>query len=556
MQEGINLRVDRRSVVLLCSLLAVVGSWMRLSPARAADGILLAPATTAAAPTLGAAEPGARHGGASRVGPDPNALLAALAPVLEDPLMSRAAVGIEVIDLATGDELFSHAGDVPLIPASTTKIVTTAVALKALGPAYEFSTHIYRHGELAPDGVLDGDLYVKGFGDPTLTIERLWRLVHDIAVQGIVEVDGNVVFDDDFFGDDYLVPGWTKKVDLANGPTYFAPLGALSLNFNTACIIVAPGADASSPARVELDTPAAVLVIDNQVRTVGAGGRRWLRIEREVDAEAHTVTFHVAGQVPLDSEVLRYYRTVDRPTDHFMAVFADLLKKQGIKVRGKFVDGTTPDDEDTVLVARSDSEPLGTLIRQVMKQSNNLMAEHVLKTVGAEVYGLPGTTAKGLQAVGAYLDGLGIPRNEYVLVNGSGLSLDARIRPSLLTAILADMYHDRDVGPEFAASLAIGGIDGTLWHRFRDDDEVSRVRGKTGSINGVHCLAGILEAGDGSMLAFAVMLNNLGSSSSPARRLEDGLVRGMLHMGEIQPTSAVTSLGEDDMDAPTTDEEP
>jgi D-alanyl-D-alanine carboxypeptidase/D-alanyl-D-alanine-endopeptidase (penicillin-binding protein 4) len=172
------------------------------------------------------------------------------------------------------------------------------------------------------------------------------------------------------------------------------------------------------------------------------------------------------------------------------------------------------------------------------------------------VYGLPGTTAKGLQAVAAYLDGLGIPRDEYVLVNGSGLSLDSRIRPSLLTAILADMYHDRDVGPEFAASLAIGGIDGTLWHRFRDDDEVSRVRGKTGSINGVHCLAGILEAGDGSMLAFAVMLNDLGNSSSPARRLEDGLVRGMLHMGASQPAGAVTSLGDEDREPPATEEEP
>jgi D-alanyl-D-alanine carboxypeptidase/D-alanyl-D-alanine-endopeptidase (penicillin-binding protein 4) len=555
MREGITLRVDRRSVVVFSWLLWVAGfGWMRPAPAQAADGALLAPTATASAPTLGAADPA--RGGTPRGGLDPDALAQVLDPVLQDPLLSRASAGIHVVDLATGDEVYNHSGDVPFIPASTMKVVTTAVALKTLGPAYEFSTHVYRHGELAPDGVLDGDLYVKGFGDPTLTVERLWRLVHDVSMQGVVEVDGNVVFDDDFFGDDYLVPGWTKKVDIANGPTYFAPLGALSLNFNTACIIVAPGSAANSPARVVLDTPASVLAIDNQVRTVGPGGRRWLRIEREVDPKAHTVTFHVAGQIPLDSDVLRFYRTVDRPTDHFMAVFADLLKQQGIKVKGKYLDGTTPDDDETVLVARSDSEPLGTLIRQLMKQSNNLMAEHVLKTVGAEVYGVPGTTAKGLEVVKTYLDGLGIPRDEYVIVNGSGLSLDARLRPSVLTAILADMYHDRDIGPEFAASLSIGGIDGTLWHRFREDDEVSRVRGKTGSINGVHCLAGILEAGDGSMLAFAVMLNDLGNTATPARRVEDGLVRGMLHMGEVQPTGAVTSLGADDIDATPAEEEP
>src|SRR6185436_5362772 len=166
MREGITLRVDRRSVVVFSSFLWVVGSgWMQIAPAHAADGALLAPTATASAPTLGAADPSVGHGGASRGGPDPDALSQALEPVLQDPLLTRASAGIQVVDLATGDEVFSHFGDVPFIPVSTMKIVTTAVALKTLGPAYEFSTHIYRHGELAPDGVLDADLYVKGFGD-------------------------------------------------------------------------------------------------------------------------------------------------------------------------------------------------------------------------------------------------------------------------------------------------------------------------------------------------------------------------------------------------------
>jgi hypothetical protein len=120
-----------------------------------------------------------------------------------------------------------------------------------------------------------------------------------------------------------------------------------------------------------------------------------------------------------------------------------------------------------------------------------------------------------------------------VIVNGSGLSLDARLRPSVLTAILADMYHDRDIGPEFAASLAIGGIDGTLWHRFREEDEVSRVRGKTGSINGVHCL-GRHPRKRGRVDAWRSRSCSTiwATVHRPARRLEDGLVRGMLHMGK------------------------
>src|SRR5688572_19666809 len=193
---------------------------------------------------------GAAGDGITRTGRPPSSdeVVAAFTPILEDPTLAETQLGIEVVDLATGEELFALNGDVGFIPASTTKVVTAAAALRTLGPAYQFSTHIYRDGELAPDGVLDGNLYVKGYGDPTLVVERLWKMVHDIQMEGIVEVDGNVIFDDDFFGDDHLIPGWRKKVDLANGPTYFAPLGALSLNFNTACIVIGPGLDTASPA--------------------------------------------------------------------------------------------------------------------------------------------------------------------------------------------------------------------------------------------------------------------------------------------------------------------
>jgi hypothetical protein len=220
------------------------------------------------------------------------------------------------VDLATGTRS-SIIRATPFIGVDH-EVVTTAVA-KTLGPRTVLDA-LYRHGELAPDGILDGDLYVKGFGDPTLTIERLWRLVHDVSVEGVVEVKGNVVFDDDFFGDDYLVPGWTKKVDIANGPTYFAPLGALSLNFNTACIVVAPGPAAGGPARVVLDTPASVLVIDKVAPWAGLCSRR-ARGRRE---GAHCL--HVAGRCR-STRGAPFLPSIGPPTT--MAVFADLLKEQG-----------------------------------------------------------------------------------------------------------------------------------------------------------------------------------------------------------------------------------
>ncbi len=158
------------------------------------------------------------------------------------------------------------------------------------------------------------------------------------------------------------------------------------------------------------------------------------------------------------------------------------------------------------------------------------MAEQVLKTLGSQVHGSPGTTEKGLEVVASYLEDIGIPRDEHRLVNGSGLSREIAVRPTLLTAVLLDMADDPNVGSEFRTSLAIGGRDGTLWSRFRDEDEVDRMRGKTGTLNGVHCLAGYVEGGDGDTYAFAYLVNDLPASIARARQAHDRFVESMLEM--------------------------
>lgn len=446
-----------------------------------------------------------------------------LAPIVSDRTFTRSDAAIQVVNLRTGEEVFARDADRGLIPASTMKVLTAATALRTLGPSYRFKTEIWSDGRIDAAGVLRGNLYIKGGADPTLVVEKLWKLIFDLKAEGLTRIDGDVIYDEDFFGPDHHLVGWDKPEDIARGPSYYPPIGALSLNFNTAALLVGPGAEIGGPARVLLETPAGeVVVVDNQATTSGRGSRARIGIEREV--EGGTTTFTVTGSTPSGNGVDRIYRTIDDPAAHFRGAFEEMLAVHGVAVSGSHHMGSTPaDGANKLLTLRS--PPLAAVLMDMNKLSNNFIAETVLRTVGAETYGSPGTTESGVQAVHDYLVSLGIPEEEFTLVNGSGLSRSTRIAPSHLTAVLVDMAADRRVGAEFQSSLAIAGQDGTLWRRLRD--EPGRLRGKTGTIDGIHCLAGYVEAADGERYAFAFLVNDVSGGIWQVRELHDRFAREM-----------------------------
>lgn len=468
----------------------------------------------------------------------------ALAPVVDGDLLHGAKVALQVAQVDDGEEVFAYNADVALVPASVNKVVTSAAALHALGSAWRFHTVVLRDGEIGSDGVLDGNLYVYGMGDPTLVVEDLWKLAREVQVAGITKIAGDVVFDDTYFDAERLLRGWNKPVDLANGPAYFAPLGALTVNFNTTCLVVSPGAEEGQPARVQLDTPAGdAVVIDNQVKTGSARSRRWVRIERAVDPKTGAVTFTLEGHIPVDDRAHRYYRAVGDPRTHFMGVFGQVLAERGISVEGRYRSGTVPKDAEKV--AEHLSQPLCEVLNHMNKYSSNIMAEQVLKAMGAEVKGAPGTTDKGLEVVKSYLREIGVPDDAYTLVNGSGLSRDVRMTPTVVTAVLLDMYRDRRLGPEFLSSLSIAGVDGTLRRRFRDLDEDGLVRGKTGSMDGVYCLAGYIEARDGKLYAFALLANDL-RRYRYGRAIEQSFAQAMFGLDGSPSTPTLAGATVDD----------
>lgn len=453
----------------------------------------------------------------------------ALASIGNSWLFTKADSGLQVVDVLTGDVVYEHGGADMLAPASTMKVVTSAAALRNLGPSYRFTTDVYYDGEIDPDGTLTGNLYIKGHGDPTFVGEKLWKMIAEIELMGVEKVDGNVVFDDSFHSGGTTIVGWDKVDDIEKGTAYFATLSALSLNANTAVMIVRPGAEVGSAARITLETPVHGYVeLDNQVKTGPPGTRKFVEVKREVLTDS--TKFVLTGSVPagdLDRTWIR--RTVADPTGHYMAAFREQMDVQDIDVTGKFKRDVTPPEAELLLSV--DSPALSQILADMNKSSLNFVAEQVLRTLGAEITGV-GSTEAGLGVVSQYLTSIGVPPADIVLVNGSGLSRQSRMKPSVLTAVLVDMARDLQVGAEFSSSLAISGTDGTLWSRLRE--EPGRLRGKTGTLDEVHCLTGYIDSHAGRRYAFAFLVNNYGSRLQAVRDVHDSFARQMFVLGENQ----------------------
>ncbi len=450
-----------------------------------------------------------------------------LGKMMYDSALNRTDYGVQVVNVHTGEEVFARNADQSLVPASVMKVLTGAVALRELGPGYKFSTYVSTKSTIDSSGTLTGDLYVQGFGDPTLVTEDLWRLVYDLWLTGIRRIEGDVIYDDAFFDRDRLIDGWRKEVDLANGPAYFAPLGALSVNFNTACLVVGPGGATGEEANVTLEAPSKSINLINRVKTGPRRSRPSLSVMRS-NKGGGKVEFKVSGSIPAEAAPSRMYRTIIDPMAQFMSVFGGHMEDRGIEVAGDHRSGRIEDG--LRIVARKESASLPTILARMNKYSSNFVAEHVLKAVGAEVYGVPGTTEKGLRVVAEYLESLGAEQDEFTLVNGSGLSRDIELRPSHINSVMIDMAADRILGPEFTASLAIGGVDGTLWTRFRGDGVEGRLRGKTGRLNHVHGLTAYVDGGDGELYAFTFLVNDIPTHSRAIRSLHTRFGQAILDL--------------------------
>src|SRR5437867_4302292 len=464
----------------------------------------------------------------------PRDLEARIRAVLNSGCLELAKTGVQVVALKDGSEIFSKNPDIPLKPASNQKLFTSAAALALLKPDYVFPT-IFYSTQPVRQGILDGDLYIKGFGAPDLVGEFWWLMVQELSRQGLREIRGDLVADDTYFDPVERPLVWPRTVPEDSWVS--APVGALSFNYDVVTIRVRPGPAVGSRPFVELIPLPGYFRVNN--RSVTTSARGGLVVGRGFQQGMNTI--NVSGSVRLGSAPTEVTKGVEEPALYALAAFQELAARQGFVVRGKPRRAAIP--EEAVELFRFDSNPLARILRHLNKNSNNFIAETLLKTLGAQFVGIPGSTAKGLEVLREYLTRIGVSAEGIALADGSGLSHENRVTARALVQTLKAMNEDFELWPEFLASLPIAGVDGTLQRRFRNEDLLRKVRAKTGKISGVTSLSGYAVNERDETFAFAILMNDYRCGTETIKRLMDRVCSALVESdfrvssGESKPSS-------------------
>ena len=431
---------------------------------------------------------------------DREALKKTMESVLEKSSLRNARVTVQVRSLEDGAVVFSRDADELLNPASNVKLFTAAAAISRLGPEYRFETEF-----LVDQEFKDGKartLYVRGRGDPSITTERLYGIVSELLHAGLKEVN-EIVVDDSWFDSERLPPGFDQEY---GDKAYLAPTGALSLNWNTVGVYLRPADQVGGKATIEVEPPSDYFVIEGDVAT-GTKTQRRFTVASTLDKDRIRQKIEAQGVVPSDKGTWSVWKKIDQPGLYFGFTLRALLTQRGVKVKPKLRAGVVPYGQKMLHVAQSDT--LDIVLKKLNKHSSNFVAEQLIKTLGAEGRGVPGSHTKGIDVVEDFLErDVGIVRGSYVMKNGSGLNDANRFSASQTNKLLVHMRSRFQVMPEFISSVGIAGKDGTLKYRFEGSDAVGMLRAKTGTLETVSALSGYVQSVGGERFVFSIMVND------------------------------------------------
>lgn len=435
--------------------------------------------------------------------------------VLRGHGISADDVSIVVQAVDADAPILSHLPELARNPASVMKVVTTWVALEYLGPAYRWPTEVYLLGNV--DGAtLDGDLAIKGYGDPYLVLEEFWKLLRGLRRLGLEDIGGDLLVDDTFFAvDDEPDPG---AFDGQPFRTYNVVPSALLVNFKAMffSFFADPGSGrvriVTDPALGNLDIRNDLELAEGPCRGFQAGiSFNLTDIER-----MNGVVFD--GSFPARCRSYGMSRTVLQHDTYTLGLFTELWRELGGGFDGDVRRAHVA--EDIVPFMTWQSPPLAEVIRSINKNSNNVMTRQLIYTLGALDQGSPGTRSNGVTAVRSFLSGRGLDIEPLALENGAGLSRQETISAGLLTDILRQAAQSR-YAAEFIASLSLGGLDGTTRGRFGDAGDMHV---KTGRIDHVSALAGYLHSSDGPTYVIAVIANTPNAHRGPGQEIEEAVI--------------------------------
>lgn len=448
--------------------------------------------------------------------------------ILGNSCLRKQNFGIKIHSLERNKTLYSVNSNRLFAPASNVKLLTTAMALKRLRPEYRFKTGLYATTPVGGE-TLRGDIFIKGFGDPNLVSEQMWLLVKELKNIPLRKVHGDIIADASFFDNNLRVKTWKK----GGVEAYNAPLGALSFNFNTVTVHINPGEKPGDRPVVVVDPNIEFIRVDNRARTVSKSKRSRLIVNR-IDRGGHN-EITISGVVSVNHARETYYLNITRPAYYAASVFKEYLRQEGVEVTGKVRVGFVPEGAYEIL--SHSSMPLSLILRGLNKFSNNFVAEQILKTIGADIYGPPGTTLNGLRAMDEYMQSLKYKPEGFSILDGSGLSRQNRLSPDQIVSVFQDMYADLGVYPEFISALGVMGRDGNVLKRMNGHNSAERARVKTGTLNSVSALSGYFQSADGERFAFSILMNDLKCSNGQAKRLQDRIVREGLKFKRMNVTT-------------------
>jgi len=425
------------------------------------------------------------------------------------------AVSFVVVDPESGRLVRSLNPDTLRSPASTIKVVTTFAALDMLGPAFTWHTRALVRGELAK-GVLDGDLILQGGGDPYMTLERWWGFAQALRARGLKTIRGDIVIDDSAFS---LPPEDPAEFDGRPNRSYNVLPDALMVNFQSIEFRIVPDADARRVDIVAVPAPAN-LMIENRVRFSagrcgGAGGRVDFKV---ASAGWDKVVF--SGALSPHCAERSFARVLLKPATYAFGTFVELWRELGGEFGGGLRIEAAPADARTIL--DFDSLTLGEIVRLTNKYSSNLMARHLLLTMGEERSGGPATLDKGAAVIAEWGRERGLALQGMEIDNGSGLSRNTRISALQMAEVLRAAYHS-PYAPEFLASLPLAGIDGTLRARMKSSP-AGAVRLKTGHLDGVSGVAGYVTANGGKTYVLVCLVNDARADYAAGDAVQAALV--------------------------------
>lgn len=411
--------------------------------------------------------------------------------------------GIAIVSLTRGDTLFMRDADEMLLPASTMKLYTAAMAFDRFGPAHQFRTDILRDGELGEDGTLTGDLYLKGAGDPSLGQRyRAWHggvapmeaIADLVYATGVRRITGGVIGDASAFENRRVPEGWRTRYLQAG---YAARVSALSVNENIANVVVRATAQGAT---VSFDEPLIDIPIYSTVQV--RPGQRGARISVWQDTTADR--FRVTGWIGALSPERTYRVVVEQPEQFAAAAFRAALEKRGIVVEGGTGAATAPVTSQRLTAWAS--PPLAQLVVTMNGESNNHFAELLFRNAARSVSGV-GSAEAANEALRSFLsERVGVRRDAVYAADGSGLSTLDRVTARSMVQLLA-YAGSAPWGQVFQATLPVAGRTETMRTRMQRTPAADNLRGKTGTTNDVTSLAGYVTTQDGEQLAFAFIYN-------------------------------------------------